>query len=151
MKPIYEHISDVNLDELIGQLVFTNGCFDILHVGHVRYLDAAKKLGDVLIVGLNSDRSVRQLKGLTRPLNTWVDRAAVLAALSAVDLVIGFDDDTPLELIKKLRPDVITKGGDYKKEEMIGGAYVESYGGQIVILPFEEGYSTTELIKKITD
>ena len=126
MKPIYEHISDVNLDELIGQLVFTNGCFDILHVGHVRYLDAAKKLGDVLIVGLNSDRSVRQLKGLTRPLNTWVDRAAVLAALSAVDLVIGFDDDTPLELIKKLRPDVITKGGDYKKEEMIGGAYVES-------------------------
>ena len=149
MKTIYEHISEIDVHTIEGRVVLTNGCFDILHAGHVRYLHAAKGLGDILIVGLNTDSSVRLLKGITRPLNTWTDRATVLAALSSVDVVIGFEEETPLELIKRIRPAVITKGGDYALEEMIGKDFVESYGGKVIVLPYDEGYSTTELVKKI--
>ena len=149
MKTIYEHISDLDISKLEGQVVFTNGCFDILHAGHVRYLEAAKGLGDILVVGLNTDSSVSNLKGASRPLNPWKDRATVLDALSSVDLVIGFNEYTPIDLIKKIRPAVITKGGDYDIENMIGREFVEGYGGKVIILPYDDGYSTTELVKKI--
>lgn len=149
MKAISKSITDIDLDHIEGRIVFTNGCFDILHAGHVRYLSQAKDLGDVLIVGLNTDDSVKRLKGADRPINKWLDRATVLSALSAVDFVIGFDEETPIELIKKIRPSVITKGGDYKIEEMIGKGYVESYGGKVIILPYLAGHATTDLIRKI--
>jgi len=149
MKNIFRHISEVDLNQVGGQVVFTNGCFDILHAGHVRYLEAAKNLGDLLVVGLNTDSSVSNLKGESRPFNTWSDRAIVLEALSSVDLVIGFSEETPIELIKKIRPAIITKGGDYDVEEMIGKGFVEGYGGKVIVLPYDDGYSTTELVKKI--
>ena len=149
MKAISKSITDIDLDHIEGRIVFTNGCFDILHAGHVRYLSQAKDLGDVLIVGLNTDDSVKRLKGADRPINKWLDRATVLSALSAVDFVIGFDEETPIELIKKIRPSVITKGGDYKIEEMIGKGYVESYGGKVIILPYLAGHATMDLIRKI--
>ncbi len=127
-------------------VVFTNGVFDILHSGHVHLLEKAKSLGDVLIVGLNEDDSVRRLgKGPDRPINAFPDRATVLAALSCVDVVIGFPEDTPLELIEKLRPDVLVKGGDYKKSGVAG----RQYAGKVVIVPFKHGYSTTSLVAKV--
>ncbi len=126
------------------KIVFTNGCFDILHVGHVRYLDKAKKLGDVLIVGLNSDRSVSGIKP-GRPLNAERSRAAVLAGLCAVDYISIFSEKTPYNLIKALRPDVLVKGGDWKKEEIVGSDLVEDTRS----LPFVKGFSTTGLIRKI--
>jgi len=130
-------------------VVFTNGCFDILHVGHVEYLERSRQCGDILIVGLNHDDSVRQLKGAERPINEWKSRAIILKALSCVDIVIGFGEETPIDLIRLLRPNIITKGGDYKMEDMIGREYVESYGGEVVIFPFVGGYSTTEIIRKL--
>lgn len=133
------------------KIVFTNGCFDILHHGHFRTLEESKALGDILIVGLNSDDSVRRLKGEERPINDWKQRAAQLENLEYVDYVIRFSEDTPLELISALRPHVITKGGDYKVDEMIGKDIVMSYGGKIIILPFHEGYSTTSIIEKGID
>ena len=132
-----------------GKIVFTNGCFDIFHVGHVNCLESSKGAGDILIVGLNDDDSVRRLKGSERPINSWMDRAAILAALSCVDVVIGFSEDTPLELIRTLRPSVITKGGDYSMGEMIGKDFVESYGGEIIIFPHVEGRSSTGIIQKL--
>lgn len=131
------------------RIIFTNGCFDLIHPGHLYVLKESKALGDMLIVGLNTDDSVKRFKGNTRPINTWVKRAEFLFNLPSVDMVIGFDEDTPLELITALRPDVITKGGDYRLEKMIGRDIVKSYGGEIVILPFIEGYSTTQMIKPI--
>ena len=131
------------------KLVFTNGCFDLLHPGHIEYLIAARALGHKLVVGVNDDASVRRLKGNTRPLNPLQDRMSMLAALQSVDYVIPFSEDTPLELITILRPDIIVKGGDYKPEQMIGRELVESYGGEVVILQFKEGYSSTRLIDKI--
>ncbi|EKD29145.1 MAG: RfaE bifunctional protein [uncultured bacterium] len=131
-----------------SKIVFTNGCFDILHVGHVRYLKQARDLGDKLIVGLNSDSSVKRLKGNGRPVNREKDRAEVLLALSCVDHVILFDEDTPLELITKLRPNVLVKGGDYMKSNIVGAEFVESIGGKVEIIPFYEGYSTTGIIEK---
>ncbi|MCI2109557.1 MAG: D-glycero-beta-D-manno-heptose-7-phosphate kinase [Acidaminococcaceae bacterium] len=127
------------------KIVFTNGCFDILHVGHVTYLEQAAKLGRHLIVGLNSDSSVRKLKGATRPLVHENDRARVLASLGCVDAVVLFTEATPTQLIKGIRPDVLVKGGDYKIEEVAG----REYAGEVKILPFEEGYSTTGLVEKI--
>ncbi len=131
------------------RLVFTNGCFDILHPGHVRYLQAAKLLGDVLIVGLNDDASVRRLKGAGRPLNTLDDRACLLAALKPVDLVVPFPEDTPLALILALRPDVLVKGGDYAADEIVGAHEVRGWGGRVRTIPFIEGHSTTSLIGRI--
>lgn len=127
------------------RIVFTNGCFDILHRGHVEYLEASSLLGDYLIIGLNSDESVKKLKGSSRPINNQNDRKYVLERLECVNKVIIFDEDTPYELIKKIKPNVITKGGDYKVEEVAGHELVE----KTYILPFKDGYSTTNMIKRI--
>ena len=131
------------------KIVFTNGCFDILHVGHIRYLQEAARLGDVLIVGLNSDSSVKRLKGSERPINNENERAEMLVALGFVDYVMIFDEDTPLELIKTIRPDVIVKGGDYTPDNVVGKKEVEENGGKLVIIPFIEGKSTTNIIDKL--
>ena len=127
------------------KVVFTNGCFDILHVGHVTYLEKARNLGKHLIVGLNTDASVRRLKGETRPLVHELDRARVLAALDCVDAVVLFDQDTPTELIEKIRPDILVKGGDYTPEQVAG----REYAGEVRIIEFEDGYSTTGVVEKI--
>jgi len=131
------------------RVVFTNGCFDILHSGHITYLSEAKALGDVLIVGLNSDDSVRRLKGRTRPVNPLADRAQVLSALSCVDHIVSFDEDTPEELIRVLRPHIFVKGGDYTRERLPEAALVESLGGEVRILPYVRERSTTGIIERI--
>ena len=131
------------------KIVFTNGCFDILHVGHVTLLAQAKALGDKLILGLNSDASVKRLKGEQRPINKEQDRATILAALASIDAVVLFEQDTPLQLIEALNPDVLVKGGDYTKDQIAGAQYVEQHGGEVVIVPFVKGYSTTETLAKI--
>lgn len=133
------------------EIVFTNGCFDILHAGHVRYLAAAKALGDRLIVGLNSDRSVRCLKGADRPINTQDDRAEVLAALAAVDYVIVFDDHTAEGLVAEIKPDYYVKGGDYRLEELPEAAIVAAYGGKTVLVPEVPGRSSSTIIGKIKE
>jgi D-glycero-beta-D-manno-heptose 1-phosphate adenylyltransferase len=131
------------------RVVFTNGCFDLLHPGHVRYLAEARALGEALIVGLNSDRSVRLLKGEGRPILEEGGRAEVIAALEAVDFVIVFDEDTPRELIARLLPDVLVKGGDWPLDKIVGRQEVEAAGGEVVALPYVEGFSTSEVIKRI--
>ena len=130
--------------DLEHTVVFTNGCFDILHRGHIEYLQQSKKLGDKLIVGINSDASVRRLKGSERPINNQEDRATAISALSCVDEVYIFDEDTPLELITRLKPDIITKGGDYKPEEVVGNDFTD-----VIILPYLKNYSTTNIVSKI--
>ncbi|MDD5168611.1 MAG: D-glycero-beta-D-manno-heptose 1-phosphate adenylyltransferase [Syntrophales bacterium] len=140
------------LDELRREgesIVFTNGCFDILHVGHVRYLQEAKKLGDILVLGLNSDLSVRGLKGEKRPLVPQDERADVLAALEAVDFVVIFDESTPLELIKYLKPDFLVKGGDWSEDDIVGSREIREWGGRVVVAPLIEGKSTTNVVEKI--
>jgi len=131
------------------KLVFTNGVFDLLHVGHVRYLQQAKELGDALVVAINSDRSVRELKGDSRPLMPANERAEVLCALAAVDYVTVFDDLSPRTLIARLLPDVLVKGGDYNPDQIHGREEVEAAGGRVVSLPFVEGASTSAIIGKI--
>jgi D-beta-D-heptose 7-phosphate kinase/D-beta-D-heptose 1-phosphate adenosyltransferase len=131
------------------KIVFTNGCFDILHVGHVRYLKKARSLGDVLVVALNSDASVRAIKGSGRPVNTERNRAEVLAGLWFVDYVTIFADPTPEKLIKKLKPDVLAKGADWKAGEIVGGDFVIANGGRVARIPFVRGHSTTSLIQKM--
>lgn len=131
------------------KIVFTNGCFDLLHAGHVTYLEAAKKTGDKLILGLNTDRSVSALKGPTRPVVHEGDRARVLAALASVDAVILFDEDTPLALIDLVRPDVIVKGDDYTEDQVVGGKEVKSWGGSVKLIPLVQGRSTSNIIKKL--
>lgn len=130
------------------KVVFTNGCFDIIHSGHVKYLSESSKLGDILVVGLNSDDSVKRLKGSSRPVNNQNDRAEVLSALKSVDFVCIFDEDTPFNLINILKPDIITKGGDYKPDEVIGADIISSYGGKVVIIDFVEGKSTSRIIEQ---
>lgn len=130
-------------------IVFTNGCFDILHRGHIEYLAKAKEFGDVLIVGLNSDHSVERLKGKGRPINSQEDRATILDSLKPVDYVVIFEEDTPLRLIQVIQPDVLVKGGDYKFEEIVGAEFVISRGGRVVIVPYLEGKSTTKIIEQI--
>lgn len=130
-------------------VVFTNGCFDILHAGHVTYLEQAKALGDLLILGLNSDISVKSIKGPKRPVNTENDRAIVLAALEAIDYVVIFEEDTPIELLKKIQPSIQAKGGDYVAESLPEYPIVTGFGGTITILPFVDGKSTTSTIEKI--
>ena len=131
------------------RLVFTNGCFDILHVGHVRYLQRARALGDVLLVAINSDRSVRVLKGEGRPVVGEDERAEMLAALACVDFVTVFEEESPRRLIAELLPDVLAKGGDYALDQIHGREEVEAAGGQVLALPFVEGASTTNIIEKI--
>ena len=137
------------LRDAYQKLVFTNGVFDLLHVGHVRYLAQARALGDALVVAINSDRSVRELKGADRPLTNENDRAEILAALDAVDYVTIFDDISPRSLIAKLLPDVLVKGGDYNLDQIHGREEVEAAGGRVVSLPFVDGASTTEIIDRI--
>ena len=131
------------------KIVFTNGCFDLLHVGHIKYLSQAKDLGDILILGLNSDKSVKKLKGNNRPINSFEDRAKLLAALKFVDLVIMFEEQTPENLIKEIIPDVLVKGGDYDIKEIVGYQTVIDNGGQVKTLSFYDGYSSTNYIDKI--
>jgi D-beta-D-heptose 7-phosphate kinase/D-beta-D-heptose 1-phosphate adenosyltransferase len=131
------------------KVVFTNGVFDLLHRGHLEYLSAARALGDVLFVGLNSDTSARRIKGDSRPFVQEDDRAYCLASLTPVDYVILFDGDTPLELIKALKPDVLVKGGDWRVESIVGYEEVRSHGGEVLSLPYREGYSTTRLLETI--
>jgi D-beta-D-heptose 7-phosphate kinase/D-beta-D-heptose 1-phosphate adenosyltransferase len=131
------------------RVVFTNGCFDLIHPGHVAYLDQARALGDALIVGLNSDRSVRAIKGEGRPILSQLERAQVLSGLQAVDYVIFFDEEDPAKLISALKPDVLVKGGDWPLEQIVGREEVESYGGRVASLPYVEGASTSEIIDRI--
>lgn len=130
------------------KIVFTNGCFDLLHVGHVQYLREARKLGDLLVLGLNSDASVRVLKGPTRPLQNENDRSEIMAELRSVDYVSVFAEETPLELIQKVKPNVLVKGGDWKIEQIVGADFVQKNGGQVFSLCLVEGKSTTKLVEK---
>ena len=132
-----------------GRVVFTNGVFDLLHPGHVDVLTAARAHGDLLVVGINGDDSVRRLKGPERPVRSESDRAYVLAALECVDVVTVFDEDTPLELVRRLLPDVIVKGGDYTESSIVGAAEVRSRGGSVVVVPLTPGQSTTSIIEKL--
>ena len=137
--------------EALGRrpLVFTNGVFDLLHPGHVDVLLAARQEGDALVVGLNSDASVRRLKGPARPVRTEVERAYVVAALAMVDVVVVFEQDTPLQLIRALEPDVLVKGGDYSESTVIGASDVKARGGRVVIVPLTPGHSTTALVERL--
>ncbi len=131
------------------RLVFTNGCFDILHPGHVLYLDDAASRGDLLVVGLNTDRSVRRLKGHERPVQDEHARSIVLAGLASVDAIVLFDEDTPLDLILALRPDLLVKGGDYTPDDIVGAQEVCGWGGKVEVIPFSPGHSTTDIISHI--
>src|SRR6266700_7938225 len=133
------------------RVVFTNGCFDLLHPGHIRSLEQARSLGDVLVVGLNSDASVRQLKGEGRPLISERERAEILAALESVDAVLIFDDLTPREVITRLLPDILVKGGDWLGDQIVGREEVEAAGGRVVSIPVVPGYSTTAILRKIRE
>lgn len=149
----------VSVDEVLKKLenkkgkkvVFTNGCFDILHAGHVGYLNEAAKCGDILVVGLNSDASVKRLKGESRPVNNQADRASVLCALECVDYVVIFEEDTPYDLIKAIKPDVLAKGADYKKEEIAGYDIVEANGGEVALIPLLDDHSTSGIIQRINN
>jgi rfaE bifunctional protein nucleotidyltransferase chain/domain len=134
------------------KIVFTNGCFDIIHPGHIDYLSQARDLGDILVLGLNTDQSVRRLnKGSNRPINDERTRAYVLAGLASVDLIVFFDEETPYNLIKLLQPNVLVKGKDYEVEKIIGYDILKENGGEVITIPFLEGYSTSSLIKKIIE
>jgi rfaE bifunctional protein nucleotidyltransferase chain/domain len=131
------------------RVVFTNGCFDILHPGHVRYLSAARREGDALIVAINSDRSVRAIKGPTRPVNSETERAEVVTALSCVDAAVVFDEDTPHEIISLIQPDVLVKGADWAADRIVGRDIVEARGGVVIRVQIEEGHSTTAIVEKL--
>lgn len=154
-KHIQQKIVDQSFFEENGvdlhrrKVVFTNGCFDILHCGHITYLAKARQLGDFLVVGLNSDNSVKRLKGPSRPVNGQNARALVLAALEFVDYVVVFEEDTPYEVIGKVRPDVLVKGGDYAVEDIVGGDIVLARGGLVTTIPFVDGFSTTAVIDNL--
>lgn len=130
------------------RIVFTNGCFDLLHRGHIYYLSKARELGDVLVVGMNSDASVSRLKGPDRPVNKQAARAEVLGSLAFVDYIIVFEEETPLNLITRLKPDILVKGGDYKEEEIVGYQELISRGGRVVTIPLLEGYSSSSIIDR---
>jgi D-beta-D-heptose 7-phosphate kinase/D-beta-D-heptose 1-phosphate adenosyltransferase len=133
------------------RVVFTNGCFDLLHAGHVKYLQKARNLGDLLVLGLNSDASVRRLKGAKRPLIDQEERAHLLAALDCIDYVVVFDEDTPLALITALKPHILAKGGDYSLDGVVGREFVESYGGRVELVTFVDGKSTTNIIERVLE
>ncbi len=131
------------------KIVFTNGCFDILHIGHIRYLSLAKSLGDILVVGVNSDSSVKRLKGPKRPINNENNRKEMLLSLKSVDFVLIFNEDTPLNLIEKINPNILVKGGDWSIDKIIGADFVIKNGGEVLSLPFVDGESTTNTIKNV--
>lgn len=133
------------------RIVFTNGCFDLLHPGHIYTLTQAKALGDVLIVGINSDASVKHLKGERRPILSETERAVILSALEVVDYLTAFDEDTPLKLIELLQPDILVKGGDWSPDAVVGKEVVEKNGGRVVVIPYQEGFSTTDIIERILE
>ncbi|MCK4311312.1 MAG: D-glycero-beta-D-manno-heptose 1-phosphate adenylyltransferase [Candidatus Cloacimonetes bacterium] len=147
----WEEIFEIvqNLKASGKKIVFTNGCFDIIHAGHIKYLYEASELGDILIIGLNSDASAKRLKGKNRPINSELDRATVLSSLTVIDYIIIFQEDTPYKLIKHIKPDILVKGGDWKPEEIVGSDIVMKNGGIVKSLIFKEGFSTTDLIEKI--
>lgn len=145
-KALLEKLGTVRNEK---KIVFTNGCFDLLHIGHVKYLKEAKSKGDFLVVGINADASVKRLKGPTRPIQNEIDRSEILAALESVDATVIFTEDTPENLIKMVRPDVLVKGGDWKINQIVGGEFVQSYGGQVLSLMFIDGKSTTSIVSKI--
>ncbi len=154
-NPVPRVLSGDQLNQVIAEyrqqnkkIVFTNGCFDLLHIGHVRYLEEAKKLGDILIVGINTDASVQKLKGPTRPIQNENDRAEILAALKSVDHTVLFGEETPLNLIQQIIPQVLVKGGDWKIEQIVGSDFVLSRGGKVLSLQFVDGRSTTKIIEK---
>lgn len=150
MNEMMHIVTAIKSEQLKGKkIVFTNGCFDILHRGHVTYLNQARDLGDLLIVGINSDESVKRLKGLERPVNMLEDRAYVLSALKSVDYVIPFEEDTPLNLINLIMPDILVKGGDYTIDRIIGAQEVLANGGKVEIIPFVPGKSTSAIIDTI--
>ncbi len=146
-----KNISSYKREHVIRPLVFTNGCFDLLHPGHISYLMKARELGNFLWIGLNTDESVRKLKGQKRPVNSELTRSILLASLFFVDAVTIFDEDTPIHLLEEIHPDIHIKGGDYNKEDLPEYNTVIEYGGRVEILPFIEGESTTGLIKKIKE
>jgi len=131
------------------KIIFTNGCFDLLHKGHIAYLKKARSIGDILVVGLNSDASVRRLKGIGRPVTAQNDRANILAGLEFVDFITIFNEDTPLNLITQLKPDILVKGADWSKDKIVGKDIVESYGGSVKVVKYVKGYSTTDILKKL--
>jgi D-beta-D-heptose 7-phosphate kinase/D-beta-D-heptose 1-phosphate adenosyltransferase len=131
------------------KIVFTNGCFDLIHKGHISYLEKAKKLGDILVVGLNSDESVKRLKGVNRPIKTLDNRAAVLAGLASVDFVIKFEEDTPKIIIEQLCPDILIKGGDYTIDQIVGADFVLKNGGEVLTIDFVPGFSSSQIIQKM--
>jgi rfaE bifunctional protein nucleotidyltransferase chain/domain len=150
IKPLPEARATLSAWKAKGdRIVFTNGCFDLLHLGHVDYLEKARALGDRLVVGLNTDNSVSRFKGPDRPVQDQTSRARVLAALQAVDLVVFFNEDTPFQLITELRPGVLVKGGDYLAENIVGADVVKQGGGEVRTIPFVPGYSTSRIIEKI--
>jgi D-glycero-beta-D-manno-heptose 1-phosphate adenylyltransferase len=151
-------LNDEKLDRMLAfwrfkgkKIVFSNGCFDILHQGHVDYLSKSADLGDVLVIGVNTDASVHRLKGETRPINDEYSRALLLASLRFVGAVVLFDEDTPYELIKKIQPDILVKGNDYKPETIVGYDIVTAKGGSVVTIPLVEGYSTSSIERKIVE
>jgi D-beta-D-heptose 7-phosphate kinase/D-beta-D-heptose 1-phosphate adenosyltransferase len=152
VRTLQQVVVEVNARRRAGQkIVFTNGCFDVLHAGHVALLDQSADHGDYLIVGLNDDASVKRLKGPTRPVNNQDDRAKVLAALGSVGAVVLFAEDTPMKLIEAVKPDVLVKGGDYTKERVVGADFVEKHGGTVALINLVEGKSTTNTIKKMQE
>ncbi len=138
-----------NLKDKGKKIVFTNGCFDIVHPGHIDYLKKAKALGDILVVGVNSDNSIKRIKGEFRPINNELDRIKILEAFYFIDFITVFDEDTPYNLIKLIKPDVLVKGGDWDLKDIVGKDIVEKNGGYVKTIPFLEGYSTTKIIEKI--
>ena len=147
LNNVSELMSDLKLRKL--DVVFTNGCFDIIHPGHIHILEEAKSNGDVLIVGLNSNRSVKNLKGESRPINSESDRIKILCSIKHVDYVIVFDEDTPIELIELIKPNFLVKGGDYNKSEIVGADLVEKNGGSVIIIDLLGGYSTSSIIDRL--
>ncbi len=150
-RHIADFVEDLRRNFPERKIAFTNGCFDILHKGHVAYLEQAAAMADFLVVGLNSDDSVRRLKGAGRPYVPQDDRAFILSRLEMVDVVCIFEQDTPLELIKKVRPDFLIKGGDYRLHEIVGRDFVEAHGGKVLTIPLIEGRSTTNIIRRIKE
>lgn len=146
---IYSLKEYLSIRSSIKDLVFTNGCFDIIHRGHIEYLNQAKAIGKSLLIGLNSDASVRKLKGVGRPINKESDRAYVLSNLKCVDAVVIFEEDTPYNLIKAVKPDFLVKGGDWTEDQIVGSDIVKSYGGKVFSLKYVDSYSTTNIIEKI--
>lgn len=138
-----------NLHEKYEKVVFTNGCFDVLHRGHATYLARARELGDCLVIGLNSDGSVKRLKGESRPINGESDRALLLASLSFVSYIILFEEDTPKNLIEQVRPNILVKGGDYQLSNIVGADFVMKNGGEVLTIPFVDGYSSTKIIRSL--